>query len=102
MEKTRLTLHEELCKVLGSQNCYFSPPSKMKYPCIKYERENPSVTHADNDEYRCVERWMVTVIDPNPDSDIPKKLKDRFKTYCSKSREYPADGLYHFVYTLYW
>lgn len=102
MARTRLTLHEELCKVLGSKNCYYSPPSKMKYPCIKYEMENPSVDYADDIEYRSTNAWMITIIDPDPESEIPARLKEHFPRYCSKSREYSANGLRHFVYTLYY
>lgn len=102
MARTRLTLHEELCKVLGSRNCYYSPPSQMKYPCIKYERENPSIDYADDIEYRSMNAWVITIIDPDPDSPIPERLKAHFKHYCSRDREYPADGLRHFVYTLYY
>lgn len=102
MGRTRLTLHEELCTVLGSRNCYFNPPSVMKYPCIKYEREAPSVDYADNMDYRSMESWMITIIDADPDSEIPKRLKEHFKHYCSKNREYSADDLRHFVYQLYY
>lgn len=102
MARTRLTLHEELCEVLGTRNCYFSPPSQMIFPCIKYMREPPLVDAADNLDYIETSRWTVTIIDTNPDSAIPKRLKDHFKHYCAKDREYTTDGLYHFVYNLYY
>lgn len=102
MGRTRLTLHEELCEVLGSPNCYFSPPSAMVYPCIRYIREAPYTEPADNIEYMEVQRWTITIIDTNPDSNIPDRLKAKFKHYCMKDREYTTDGLYHFVYTLYY
>ena len=102
MGRTRLTLHEELCTVLGNRNCYFEPPSIYRYPCIKYERESPSIEYADNLNYHVTESWMITIIDENPDSDIPRRLVNHFKTYCTKDREYPADGLQHFVYKLYY
>lgn len=102
MVRTRLTLHEELCEVLGSRNCYFSPPSKMNYPCIKYVRDAPSIEDADNISYTRIDRWSLTIIDHNPDSDIPARLEEHFPQYCRKDREYTADGLYHFVYILYY
>lgn len=102
MARTRLTLHERLCKVLGSNQCYYSPPSVLKYPCIKYEMDNPSIDYADDMEYRTMNKWMITIIDPDPNSEIPKRLKEEFKHYCSKDREYPSDGLRHFVYTLFY
>lgn len=100
--KSRQDLHKELCQVLGSWNCYFTPPSVMKYPCIKYEEENPSIDYADNIEYRFTRCWMITIIDPNQDSPIPARLKQHFKHYCRRERAYSSDGLYHFVYTLYY
>ena len=102
MAKTRLTLHDELCEVLGSSNCYFSPPSKMKFPCIRYVRQAPDVGDADNMAYRRVELWVLTIIDHNPDSEIPKRLEEHFPQYCRKDREYVADGLYYYVYNLYY
>ena len=102
MERTRLTLHEELCEVLGSRNCYFSAPSILQYPCIVYTRENPSVNFADNEEYQVTGGWRITIVDANPDSEIPKRLQEHFKHYCSKEQEYSADDLRHFVFMLYY
>ena len=102
MARTRLTLHEELCEVLGTRNCYYEAPSVLKYPCIKYEMQNPAIDYADNEEYRSTNMWMITIIDTDPDSEIPKRLKEHFKYYCSRNREYDSDGLKHFVYTLYY
>lgn len=104
MARTREDLHKELCKVLGSNHCYYSPPSStlMQYPCIRYRSQVPSIDYADNKRYRVTNCWMVTVIDEDPDSEIPKRLEEHFGTYCSKSQEYPSDGLQHFAYTLYY
>ena len=102
MGKTRLDLHKELCEVLGSNNCYFSPPSKMNYPCIKYGRDEPFVAYADNIEYHYIDSWIITIIDTDPDSTIPARLKEHFGRYCSWDREYTGDNLYHFVYRLYY
>ena len=101
MARTRIDLLVELKKVLGSEEVYYSPPSRLKYPCIKYSRQQPSVDRADNLEYRSMNCWMITIIDADPDSDIPNKLKERFKHYLSYDREYTADDLNHFVFTLY-
>ena len=104
MVRTRLTLHEELCKVLGTRNCYFSPPANlvMQYPCIRYEEENPAIEYADNLHYLRTRCWMITIIDEDPDSEIPDKLQEHFKHYCSRDREYSSEGLRHFVYLLYY
>ena len=102
MARTRKQLHEELCEVLGSRNCYFSPPSTMKYPCIKYEEARPMVNHADNIRYRFMKCWVLTIIDEDADSEIPDMLRDHFKHYLSFDRFYPADNLNHWVFTLYY
>ena len=102
MGRTRLTLHKELCTILGTDHCYFAPPSQMEYPCIKYERITPSVSNADNMDYITMNGWIITIMDYDPDSEIPDKLKEHFKHYCMKDQEFAEDGLYHFVYRLYY
>lgn len=103
-ERNRLTLHELLVKALGCDRVYFSPPSKLVYPCIIYHRENPDVAFADNMGYTETNQWTITVIDRDPDSKIPQRLKGTFLHfyYLSKTREYATDGLYHYVYRLYY
>lgn len=88
--------------MLGSRNCYYDPPSILKYPCIKYEKSKPLIRYSDNIDYNTLQSWVITIIDPNSDSDVPKRLKEHFKRYCVFDREYPADNLRHFVYTLYY
>lgn len=102
---TRLQLHEMLQGVLGSEyegNCYYSPPSnvKLRYPCIKYDISGDGGRYADNLPYRTTGQWTVTVVDEDPDSEIAKDMKKL--PYCSFDRSYNADGLKHFVFTLYY
>ena len=80
---------------------YFQPPEnlKLQYPCIIYHRDFAETDHADNGPYRHTLRYMVTVIDLNPDSDIPKKVA--MIPMCSYNRFFTADNLNHDVYTLY-
>ena len=104
MARTRLDLHNELCEVLGTANCYYAPPAnlQMHYPCIRYEEENPAIDYADNIRYHCTRAWMITIIDKDPDTIIPFRLEQRFPKYCSRERSYSSDGLYHVVYLLYY
>lgn len=99
----RIKLHEKLCDILGSRNCYFSPPSniRMCYPCFVYEEDSRTVRHADNRRYFNKKRYSLTVIDENPDSSIPDKLFESDFLYLRHDRTYVVDGMYHFVYTLY-
>lgn len=82
-------------------NVYFQPPSsiQMKYPCIRYTLSSENIRHADNKKYTKHKRYSVTVIDRNPDSLLPDRVGDL--PYCSLERTYFADGLNHFVYTIY-
>lgn len=102
-QRTRLTLHDILCEVIDSkEKVYYDPPSHMQYPCIKYESAEDNVSYGDNMRFIVKRSWMITVIDPDPDSKIPVKLLERFPYLCRKDREYIADGLHHFVFRLYY
>lgn len=101
MARDRLELQTILEGILGSTNVYFQPPhgKNMSYPCIAYERDYEDVQHADNNRYTHYKRYAVTVIDRNPDSDIPDKVGAL--PMCEFNRFYTADNLNHDVYRLY-
>lgn len=79
----------------------FQPPESVKlvYPCILYELDDDSVRHADNRRYIGWDRYLVTLIDKNPDSRIDHCLREL--PYCSFQRCYRKDNMNHFVYTIY-
>ena len=97
----RLELQTLLRGLLGSSNVYFQPPpsKQIEYPCIVYARSDEEVDHADNVPYNRRMRYQVTVIDANPDSDIPAKIGAL--PLCSFDRHYTADNLNHDVYQLF-
>lgn len=98
--KTRDELSKILNSIPGVKKVYFGKPSKgMVYPCILYSLEGQSPDFADNVKYRNHRRWTLILIDENPDSLISKELEKI--PYCNFDRPYYADGLNHFVYTLY-
>lgn len=99
----RLKLHEEFYTILGTMNVYFQPPSsvKMKYPCIRYKKAKPDLKRANDKIYGKTNRYEVTVIDYDPDSNIPDKILEHFQM-CSWDREYSSDNLNHTVLTLYY
>lgn len=82
-------------------NVYFQPPAsiKLQYPCIVYARDDAMSTFADNKNYNHTIRYMVTVIDRNPDSDLPKELA--VLPMCTFNRHYAADNLNHDVFNLF-
>lgn len=96
--KTRVELHEYLCDILGSTNVYFQPPPnvKLRYPAIVYKLGNYKPTHANNEVYNLYKSYNVTVIDKDPDTQVPDKLaKERFATF---DRYYISDNLNHYVF----
>lgn len=98
---TRMELHEILTGILGSQNVYFQPPEtvRMNYPAIVYSRDSVNAQFADDNPWRMTKRYQITVIDRNPDSQIPDKVAQMPMT--SFSRYYAADNLHHDTYTTY-
>ena len=87
---------------LLAPNVYYQPPTgtKIKYPCIIYERSSVLSTFADNRKYLNTMSYTITVIDKDPDSDIPNKVNDTF-TMCEWQRHYVSDNLNHDVFFIY-
>lgn len=97
----RLQLQTILEEALGSGNVYFQPAddSRMAYPCIVYERDNASTRHADDKPYTFAQRYQVTLIDHNPDSDAYQNLTQL--KYCAFNRHFSTSGLNHDVFVIY-
>lgn len=97
----RLQLQSLLEEILGSSNVYFQPPSniQMQYPCIIYKWDAADTIFADNSPYRFARRYQVTVIDRNPDSEIPDKIAAL--SLCKFDRFFTADNLNHDVFNLF-
>ena len=97
----RLDLHQILVSVLGSNNVYFQPPPtiQMVYPCVIYKRDDVDVKHANNETYSKTKRYQVTVIDRDPDSEVPDRVLELPR--CTYDRFYTADNLNHDVFKLY-
>lgn len=93
-----LVTEEEPNKIL---NVYFQPPDnvQMVYPCIVYNRDNADKKFAGNITYLFKKRYQVTVIDSDPDSNIPDKVAAL--PLCTFSRFFVADNLNHDVFNLY-
>lgn len=99
MAGKRSDLSAKLHKICD--NCYFEPPADimMKYPCIVYSLSGEKVKRADNRKYGNMKRYSVTVVDSDPDSEIPDEVGEL--EYCSFDRKYTSDGMHHFVYSLF-
>ena len=103
MIKNREELHEKLCNLLGSRNVYFQPPEnvKLKYPCIIYERVGIQTINADNKNYLSRNRYTVTVIDKDPESEVVNNILLNIP-YSSYDRHFASDNLNHDVFTIYY
>ena len=97
----RLKLQTLLESIKGVSKVYFQPPEtvKMSYPCIVYSLDADKGLHANNGLYFLRKRYMLTVIDKNPDSVIPDAV--RGLPYCDFERSYKKDNLNHWVFTIY-
>jgi hypothetical protein len=95
----RLDLQELLETI--TEHVYFQPPTNkaIEYPCIIYKRDYADTKFADNEPYSHEKRYMVTVIDRDPDSDIPGKVAALPKSVFN--RFYTADNLNHDVYQVF-
>lgn len=106
MEK--IPLHNLLCDVLKKAtssdivHCYYEPPAsiQMVYPCIVYTLDRPINRYADNKRFKIYKSYTVTVIDTDPDSEIPEELQKI--PYCTLNSIFSTEGLKHFVHTLYY
>ena len=97
----RTELQDILENVLGSQEVYFQSPGStlMKYPAIVYSREVPDTKFADNIPYSWLQQYQVTVMDSDPDSDIPSRVGRL--PMCKQTRVFESNRLYHTVFSLY-
>ena len=99
----RLTLHDELCRILGSRNVYFQTPEsvKMQYDAIRYWLGGKDIKRANNGVYKATNQYEGVIITRDPDTTIPDKLIANFEM-CSLGRPYTADNLNHYPFTLYY
>jgi hypothetical protein len=97
----RYELQTLLEEILGTENVYFQPPANvyMKFPAIVYKRDTARTRYANNTPYRRTKRYLVTVIDRDPDSPIPDKVAAL--PLCAFDRHFAADNLHHDVFSLY-
>jgi hypothetical protein len=95
----RLQLHQLL--ETFTPNVYFQPPTnvQLKYPCIVYKRDFADTKFADDVPYNHTKRYQVTVIDRDPDSDIPDQVAAIPMSLFN--RFYTAENLNHDVYSVF-
>lgn len=85
-----------------TKNVYYQQPEglKMFYPCIRYNKQSKNVKYANDKMYLDKDKYQITYIDKDPDSDIPEKMLKELP-YCSLIRQYEADGMNHWILNLF-
>lgn len=80
---------------------YFQPPIniQIQYPCIVYKRDFADEKSADDIKYLYTQRYLVTVIDRNPDSAILSKVAGM--PMSSYNRHFATEDLNHDVFYVY-
>lgn len=104
IEERRLEFHNKLIFTLPNNfRVYFSPPSNLSltYPAAIYKRDGLNRKSADDKVYlkRC--RYTVTIIDDTPIQSYIDDMLEVFQ-YASFDRQYVADGLNHYIFTIYY
>ena len=102
MAKDRLSLHSLLSSILNTTNVYFQPPSTitMKYPCIIYKLDKIDATHANDKKYFNAKRYLITVVDKDPDTIIPSKILEL--PFSEFEKTFVVENLNHYVCSLYY
>jgi hypothetical protein len=82
-------------------NVYFQPPDdvQMDYPAIVYERARANTAHADNRPYTVTRQYQLTLISETPDDPAFDAIAAL--SSCVHERYFPANGLNHDVFNLY-
>ena len=99
---SRVELHEKLLKLFETNNVYFQPPEsvKMKYPAIVYELDDLRNEFANDGVYLFNKRYLITLIDKNPDSLLVDKMAV-FPT-AEFVRHHTSENLHHCVFRIFY
>ena len=71
----------------------------MQYPCIVYSRDRKDEKFADDRLYNKTMGYRVTIIDRDPDSEVPEKVAEL--PFTSFVTHYKVDQLNHDIYNVY-
>lgn len=98
----RITLHNKLKAILGSDQVYFQPPEtvKMEYPAIIYKEDIFRSDYADNTSYLIHTGYTITLITKKHQEDTILKILKLPK--CMHDRQYISDNLYHNAFTMFY
>lgn len=98
----RLELHQVLLDVSKLDRVYYQPHENIKlvYPCIVYSLDGIKSEFADDFNYIGNRQYQVTLMTRDPDSPIVERLMTLQS--CTFSTTFVKDGLYHYIFRLYY
>jgi len=99
----RMLLQESLENIPGVSKVYFQPPesTKLLYPCIIYELSDISSMGADDINYLNIFSFSLTVIDKDPESNIPHEILSISDPFVATfDRFFTTDNMNHWTFTL--
>lgn len=98
---TRIDLGKCLEEIMEGNLVAFQPPNNLSltYPCCIYRLSTVDTDHADNNPYVWRKRYLVTLIDRNPDSVFVDKIL-AIQT-CRFDRHFVSDNLNHWTFNIY-
>lgn len=107
MLNDRLELDEVLAGIIGitesdgDRHTYLDPPPsvRMRYPAIKYSLNNIDSKFANDRAYKFAPSYEVILIDTDADTQYLEPILGI--PHCRFNRFYIAEGLYHWVFTIY-
>ncbi len=94
------TIRDLLIQQTNCRNIYLSPPSRLSYPCIVVSESRHDNRYGDGIKYSKHKMYSLTIIDPDPLSDIPNLVNDL--QYCEFERYYTVNGLNHWIYNIFY
>lgn len=100
MAKDRLSLHNKLLSI--TPKVYFQPPATivLEYPCIIYKLDDVELTRANNLVYGKTKKYLVTVVDRNPDTILYEKILEL--PYSELVSSFTKDNLNQYICSLHW
>lgn len=100
MARPRIELQRLLESTVGpGVAVYYQAPTKLEFPCVKFERSEIDCDYADNKPYLSRKQYTLTVIYRDPDSDLPDKIASL--PTCKHADKFVNDNLHHDVFIIY-
>lgn len=82
-------------------NVYFTPPERLKYPCVICDIDDIELVKADDRVYSKNIRYQLTVISRDMDNEYGDLIIEAFE-YCRFNRRYVVDNLCHDIFIIYY